>query len=173
MKNKVEMGYAVKAHGIKGAFSFMMHNRDSRLIEKGTSVLLIPQKSQSSLPESGQEFEVSLVNYGNKPFIELLGVTDRNSIEEMLPFNVLIDRSLLPDLEDGEYYISDLEGMSVVNEKGKEVGHVSGHYDNGSQYIITVRCKNGSTIELPFVEQFFPEVDLEKKTIVMITPQHI
>jgi ribosomal 30S subunit maturation factor RimM len=30
---------------------------------------------------------------------------------------------------------------------------------------------NDESIELPFVEAFFPEVDIENKTIVMIDPE--
>lgn len=172
-KDIIEMGYSLKPHGIKGAFSFIMHNTQSRVIDIGTKILLVPTTKTSSLNPEGEVHEVVIMNYGNRPFIHIKGLEDRTELEKMLPFSVSIDRADLPELEDGEFYISDLEGMKVQNETGKEVGVVESHFDNGVQYILTIRCKNGSAIELPFVDQFFPTVDFEKKTIVMNTPEEI
>ena len=66
--------------------------------------------------------------------------------------------------------MSDLVGLEVFDTKGVSVGKVENFYDNGAQPVLVINLDDSDNIELPFVEVFFPKVDVEGKKIVMNNP---
>ena len=90
----------------------------------------------------------------------------------MIPFTIYIDRELLPELE-GEFYLADLKGLKCLDSiSNEEIGIVSDYFDNGAQDILSLKI-NSEIIELPFVEQFFPELDIEQGWIKVSLPTFI
>ena len=168
MKNKVEIGSCKKPHGIKGEFSFFLYSGSDSVLEKGMSVTLTPLSSASSLKKEGEEFIVERINFGNKVICSLKGVSDRNIVENMIPFSIHLDRDLFPESAEDEYYISDLLGLRALDESGLELGKVRDYYDNNAQMVLVIKGKE--VIEVPFIEQFVHEVDLKKKVVVIRTP---
>ncbi|MBC77486.1 MAG: 16S rRNA processing protein RimM [Halobacteriovoraceae bacterium] len=173
MKDKlIHLGSCSRPHGIKGGFSAHLINHHDSSLEAGSKVILRPKNKSSSISEDGEEFEVNSISFGNKCILYFSGVEDRNSVESMIPFEIYINRSELPEPEDGSYYLEDLVGLKVLDEKGVELGKVKTYFDNGAQTVLVVKKSKG-TVELPFVEQFFPEVNIEEGHIVMIEPELI
>lgn len=90
----------------------------------------------------------------------------------MVPFDIYISRDQLPDLDDGEFYLEDLVGLQVVSPSGEKIGKVKSYFDNGAQTVLVIQKPKGR-VELPFVDAFFPEVDLENGVVVMLDPEII
>ena len=63
------------------------------------------------------------------------GVDDRNAAETIRGCDIFIDRDSLPPAGDGEYYQTDLIGMTVVCD-GKQIGVVAGFQNFGAGDII-------------------------------------
>ena len=87
----------------------------------------------------------------------------------MLPFEFKVSRELFPEPEEGEFYINDLIGMEVF-EAGtdRQLGIVSKYFDNGAQIILTIR--GARSFDIPFVDHFVPEVDVEANKIWVVVP---
>ena len=51
------------------------------------------------------------------------------------------------------------------------MGKVDSFYENGAQVVLKLNL-NGEKIELPFVEVFFPYLDISKNKIVMVRPEY-
>ena len=161
----IEVGYCAKPHGIKGAFHFCVGNTEDSVLVKGLSLYLFPSNPKSGLSNDGEMFVISKISFGHKVMVYLEGVTNRSEVEEMVPFSVKVSRADFPEIEDNEVYVSDVVGCKALNiENGEEVGTVHGFYDNGAQIVLKINTKNGIE-EIPFVDQFVPEVNLEKKEI--------
>lgn len=88
---------------------------------------------------------------------KIKGFDDRNAAESLRGTEVFINRSDLPDLQEGEYYQADLIGMKVVF-KDKVVGKVITIHNFGAGDILEL--DNGDMIAFNSVE-----VDLDSKTI--------
>jgi 16S rRNA processing protein RimM len=169
MENLIGLGVCRKAHGIKGAANFYNQHVLGSDLSKGDQVFLFPENENSSLPKTGQLFTIRKITYGHKIMIEVDGIHNRNELDAILPFEIKIER---PDLPEGEYLIEDLIGFSVHCSQSKNaVGVIEGVYDNGVQQVLEVRGE--VEIDLPFVENFFPHVSLEKKEIMMVVPEII
>jgi 16S rRNA processing protein RimM len=173
MKDKlIELGTCKKAHGIKGGFSFALYNVEDSVLEKGYKITLFPMDKTSSIDTKGIKIAISSISFGNKVTVYLDGINNRNTVEEMIPFSISIEREAFPTLSDDEFYIEDLVGIEVFDHSsGNKVGKVSSYYDNGMQTILVIT--GDKKIELPLIENFFPVIDLETKRIEMNLPQEV
>ena len=75
-----------------------------------------------------------------------------------------VSRDDLTELPEGEYYISDLLGMTL-RDRGKAVGTVSDVLSAGSGQILEVKTNAGKKLLIPFVDEFIQEVDLKERVI--------
>ena len=174
MKKKedlIELASVTKPHGIKGAFLFKLFNDHESVLTNKSIITIFPTTDASSVPEKGQEYEIDSISFGNKTICYLKDIRDRNIVEKMIPFSVFYPRELFPSPAQGECYIRDLIGLKAIDTAGVEVGVVDFFYDNGAQVVLAIQLKNEKIIELPFVENFFPQVDIEQGKIVMIVPE--
>tara|TARA_Y100000768_G_scaffold388994_1_gene389855 strand:- start:12544 stop:13071 length:528 start_codon:yes stop_codon:yes gene_type:complete len=168
--NLIHLGMCNKPHGIKGGFQFKLFNTDNSVLSNKCEVTLRPRDKKSNLPEDGKIYSIRNIHFGNKTICYLEGIDERNQVEELLPFDIFFPRELFPEAAEDEIYVTDLIGLTVVNEAEEHLGEVTAQYDNGVQTILKMRLKN-KTIELPYVSAFFPKVDLQKKMIVLIEPE--
>ncbi|MFT6069376.1 MAG: 16S rRNA processing protein RimM [Bacteriovoracaceae bacterium] len=167
----IELGRCSKPHGIKGAFAFHLYNTEDSVLKKGSKVYLIP-KDGSKLPVEGQEFQISQISFGNKVITFLKEVTDRNKVEEMLPFDIYFKRSDLPEVGEDEFYLDDLIGLSILDAKtGEKVGKISSFYDNSAQIILEIRGEQN--IEIPMIDNFVVETNIEEGFMKINVPEYL
>ncbi len=176
--NLIQLGVCHKPHGIKGAFSFILDNPDDSILKKKMTIFLFPKDSRSTLSTDGEEFEISKINFGNKviAFIKKDGeeITDRNTVEAMIPFSIKVSRDSFPEPEEGEIYLSDLIGLNVRDlSLDKIVGTIYRTSDNGAHTILTIKQDDGALVEIPFVENFVPYVDIEQKEVGVNLPHYV
>lgn len=78
-------------------------------------------------------------------------INDRNAAEALRGVQLMVPRTALPPLEDGEYYIADYLGMAVADETGAEVGTVRAIENFGASDILDITLDAGGTVMVPFV----------------------
>ncbi|MEO8135518.1 MAG: ribosome maturation factor RimM [Betaproteobacteria bacterium] len=89
----------------------------------------------------------------------LTGVTDRGQAEALRGWDVTVPRDHLPQPEPGEYYWSDLIGLSVRNRAGVELGRVAGLIEAPAHDVLRVDNGKGGEQLIPFVEPIVCAVD--------------
>ena len=97
--------------------------------------------------------------HGKGIVVRLQGVEDRDAAAELLGSEIGVDRDTLPEPEEGHYYWSDLEGLTVENKDGTELGKVAYLMATGANDVLVV---DGPAERLiPFVpETVILDVDL-------------
>ena len=66
--------------------------------------------------------------------------------------------------------MSDLVGLNVLDiDSGEKIGIVSEFYDNGAQAVLII--KGEKILELPFVDAFFREIDIQNREIKIRVPE--
>lgn len=78
---------------------------------------------------------------------------------------IAVTRDQLPELADGEYYWSDLEGLSVVNTRGVALGQVDHLFSTGANDVMVVKGERERL--LPYIKNVVLEVDLVQKKMVV------
>lgn len=172
-KNKQTLfGSCRKPHGIKGALSLHLINDEHSILAKGMKLMAYPLDPSSSIPKEGRELTLSQITFGHKVMASFSEVQDRNTAEEIVPFEFYIDRDLFPELDEDEFYLADAIGFEVVDhETQKVIGKVQSFYHNGAQDVMVVRPKEGAILEVPFVDAFIKLVELEQEKVFIVRPE--
>ena len=165
------VGYCPYPHGIQGALSFFPISPEDSILENGAEIFLKKSKTSEAICQC---YKIKKISKGNKWIILLDAQLDRNAAELLTPCEVYCDRLAFPDLHDSnQYYLADLIGLKVSSyDTGELLGKCIGHYHNGAQYVLVLELKN-ETVELPFVDYYFPEINLERGEMRIRTPEVI
>lgn len=113
--------------------------------------------------------------HGGDVVAQLVGVTDRDVAEALKGAAVFVPRSQFPQLDEDEFYWSDLIGLEVENLQGERLGVVHDMMSNGPQSILRIASAAATDDPeeaaaerlIPFVDQFVIKVDKDAKKIVV------
>lgn len=110
--------------------------------------------------------------HGKVLIVEIEGVDDRDAAEACVGARLYVDRSQLPDLEEGEFYKEDLIEAAVVTEAGAALGTVTGFIDTGSNTVLVV-TGDGQEHLIPLIQSAVISVDLESRTVTVVPPEDL
>ncbi len=79
-------------------------------------------------------------------------------------------RKNFPELENDEYYQSDLIGLMVVDGHGENIGKVKSLQNYGAGDILEIFYK-GSTALIPFTRAIVPTVDISAGKLIIDPPE--
>jgi 16S rRNA processing protein RimM len=150
LKNPVQMAVIGAAHGIRGEV-------------RVRSFAANPAGLGDYGPlhdEAGRAFEVASARRAKEvSIVHFKGIATREAAEALNGTALFVERSALPaDLEEEEFYHTDLIGLAVRDESGVEIGTVSAIHDFGAGDILEVRRDGGPSIMIPFTRAAVPEV---------------
>jgi 16S rRNA processing protein RimM len=113
----------------------------------------------------GKEYPVEEVKpHSGTLLAKLAGLESREAALELKGSTVYVRREALPAPAAGHYYLADLVGLEVVNERGETLGVVKRWTFNGAQDVMEVG-DNGKVRLLPWVAEVVRSVDLAKRQI--------
>jgi len=104
------------------------------------------------------------VHGGKVVIAKLEGITDRTAAEKCKGQLIAVPRVELPEQEEGEYYWSDLIGLSVENLTGEKFGIVDSLLETGANDVLVVKDERGETL-IPFIASVIQQVSLKDKII--------
>lgn len=78
------------------------------------------------------------------------GIDDRDAAAALLGAEILVKRSQLPDLPEGEYYWTDLEGLRVRNREGQDLGTVMRLFETAANPVLVAHDGTRERL-IPFV----------------------
>lgn len=169
----IKLGFVAHPHGIKGEAEIRLlnPNPEESVLDDDMKVWLYPTSAKSKINPNGEEWHILKIRFGNKIICQFEGIKDRTHLESLIPFEIFLDRKSFPETEDNEVYLVDLIDMEVVSVEGNLLGKLESFSDNSMQILFEVRLENGELLSLPYVDSFFPSIDMEKKQITMIMPE--
>lgn len=119
--------------------------------------------------DSFTEINISGRTQGKTIIAHLNLVDTIEAAEKYLGKEIYIDASWLESKKD-EYYYYQLEGLSVVNTDGDDLGVVAYLFDTGSNTVIATISKKDSKHKerlIPFIKPYLVSVSLEDKKIIV------
>jgi len=110
--------------------------------------------------------------HGARVVLKFRGVDDMDAAAALVGFEVQIPERERAPVEQGTYYISDLEGCRVF-DSGREIGVVE-RVDRmtSATPLLVVRSARGE-VDVPFAEVYIESVDVAAKEIRMKLPDGI
>jgi 16S rRNA processing protein RimM len=157
----IVLGRFGSAHGIKGMVKVYSNTNPPEGI----------LQYQPWLVKKGREWQTMTFKRAEKRakflVVSIDGYQDRTSCETLTNCEIGIVRQQLPELEQDEYYWSDLEGLTVSNTQGQTLGTVSHLMDTGSNDVLVIIGEKKRHLVPFLMGDVIIQVSLEDKHILV------
>ena len=70
-------------------------------------------------------------------------------------------------LDEDEYYVADLLGLTIVDESGVTIGELIDVIETGANDVYEVKTPDGGHVLLPAIKDCILDVDMEEKIILV------
>lgn len=146
-----------RPHGVRGEVRLKLYNQDSDLL---LDVEFVRVGEKERIVDHARRANDAIL-------MKLRGIDDRDAADTLRDAKVAVRRSDFPKLEDGEFYVADVEGATVVFD-GKEIGKVTTirSYPTVEALVVGVLEEKGE-LEIPLTDAFIESVDTEKGVVVL------
>ena len=117
--------------------------------------------------DNWKPYKVASGNTQGKGLIaQLEGCDDRDQAQALVGQEIAIEKSQLPRTGPGEYYWSELEGMTVITTQQVELGKVSHLFETGSNDVLVVKGDREHLI--PYIRgQVIQKIDQDTGQIIV------
>jgi 16S rRNA processing protein RimM len=143
----VPIGRVGRPHGLDGSFFVEGPSARSDAFARGTTVYVDGEPAKIAVSKRGSQ---------GRPVIQLDRRVERGA-------TLAVPRDELPPLEEDEYYVFQLVGLTVEEEGGRLLGRVSDVLDYPANDVLEL----DSGLSLPLVEACVRQVDIERGRIVI------
>ncbi|MEM8805694.1 MAG: ribosome maturation factor RimM [Cyanobacteria bacterium P01_G01_bin.38] len=168
----IEIGRIVGAHGLKGEVRvYPDSDFPERFLEPGERWLLSPGATE---PKCVQLKQGRYLDGKGLYIIKFAEIDYRDQAEALRNSRLLVPRADRLPLDEGEFYVGDLVGLTVVLQtSGETVGTVVDVYAAGNDLLevaLSQPTEKIKTVLVPFVEAIVPIVDLAQKRVEITPP---
>lgn len=149
----IEIGFVRAAHGLRGQVVIHAHSREEESLTKYGPL----QNADGS-----KFFELEVISdNGNDFMCSVKGINDRNQAEALRGTKFFVPASALPPTAENEFYIRDLIGLRVQDDKGIVLGKVFNVLNLGAQDALDIEFIHNGTdpLEEPQTEVLLLSAD--------------
>ena len=160
LSDPVVIGVVVAPHGVRGTLRVRALG-PGRHLREGTEPVV-----------AGMRRRISAARQTSKGFLlDLKGIKSRADAKALGGEELLLDRKELDVPEEGEYYVTDLVGLTAVDDAGEVVGKVMDTFETAAHEVLVIREDDRQDLYLPFTHEHVPEVDLRAGHVLIRPPE--
>lgn len=167
MSKNIVVAKILTSHGVKGYVKLESY------MEKPKDIF---KYSNDLYDINNKKFKINFIGT-IKPDIfiaKIDGIDDMDVAKSYRNTELYMDIDLLPETDDGEYYYNELIGMKVKSADGKYNGVIANIDDFGAGVVVEIKWDDEKMEEsLPFVEEYFKEINIEDGFVVVERPEYI
>ena len=161
---RVLLGVVTGAHGIKGEV-------------KVKTFTAFPEGLADYGPlttEAGHTLDVETLRpaKADEAVVRFAGVADRNAAERLKGQSLYVPRSALPPPDEGEFYLTDLIGLSAEDAAGQVIGTVKAVHNFGAGDMLEIEFPDKKTEFVAFTDANVPAVDIAGGRVVIVLPAY-
>ena len=157
-KEYTVIGRITGLHGVRGEVKFIPYGGIDTFSWKA---VFIEKKNGRT------RIEIASTRRHKNGFLILFkGYSTIDSSRELVGLEVMVSKTDVPDLPEGEYYHSDLLGLEVITDEAKPLGKITGIISTGANDVITVEGPEGEIL-IPITDESIKEVDLKGNRITV------
>lgn len=158
----LQVGAITSTHGIKGEVKVFPTTDDPSRYDDLEEVFLDTGKELKALHISSVKYFKQYVIVKFKEF------KDINEIEPFKGKNIYVDREHAVELEDDEYFVADLLGLTVKSDEGEVIGELTDvMFLPGANDVYVVKTDEGKEILLPAIEECILDIDLDEEIMTV------
>jgi len=136
--NEIRLGSINGTHGLKGWVKVFSYT---------DPLEAILDYSPWILRKGGAEREITIKDgqvSGKRLIAQFEGVDTRDQAEGLIGYELHVNIAAMPDLEEGELYWFQLEGLAVKNSSGEALGKIAHMLETGANDVMVVEPTDDS-----------------------------
>ena len=157
MEDLLQVGAITQTHGLRGEVKVFPTTDDAKRYKKLKEVILDTGKEKKVLEIEGVKFFKQFV------ILKFRGIDDINDIERYKGKSLYVTRENAVKLKKDEYFIADLIGIQVHDEKDAYMGILKDVIVTGANDVYEIALEDGRTLLLPAIKQCVLDVDMEQR----------
>ena len=144
MEDLLQVGVITSTHGIRGEVKVFPTTDDAARFKKLKNVIL---------------------DFKNQVILKFKGIDDINDVEKYKKAPLFVTRENAVPLEENEYFIADLIGLSVTSDEGEELGVIDDVLQTGANDVYVVKKAGANDLLIPAIKDCILDVDVENGTM--------
>ena len=159
LSDPVAIGVVVGPHGVRGTLRVRALGSGKHL-RKGIQPVVAGVKRRISAARATPKGIL----------IDVAGIGSREDASFLKGEELLLDRGDLDATDEGEFYVSDLVGLTAIDDAGEVLGAVDDTFETAAHEVLVVR-RGEEEFYVPFTLEHVPELDLELGRVVVRPPE--
>ena len=155
METKLQVGVISSTHGVRGEVKVFPTTDDVKRFKRLKEVILDTGKEELTLEIEGVKFFKQFV------ILKFKGYDNINDIEKYKGKSLLVTRANAVRLRRDEYFIADLQGLTVVDEEDKVLGTLRDVMETGANDVYIIDMTDGREVLVPAIKECILHVDVE------------
>ncbi|WP_125761112.1 ribosome maturation factor RimM [Companilactobacillus hulinensis] len=160
------VGTIVNTHGIKGELRIIpITDFPEERFKKGAKLFLRQsgKKDKKFVVESSRKHK-------NFILIKFEGYDNINDVEQYVKSELFSDNEVKPELNDGEFFYSQIIGLTVVDPNLGEIGKIKEIMELGPNDVWVVKGPKYKEVLVPYINDVVKKVDLDAKRVDVEIP---
>lgn len=149
------IGKIVNTHGIKGEVKVYPYTDDIDNLSKIKEVYFDEKLNDKHKVKSCKIQKNMLI-------IKLEGINIVEEAAKLKDTNLYIIKEDISDIED-TYYVEDLIGMDVIDEKEQVIGTITYVFNTGANDVYEIKSSDNKEIYIPAIKDVVKKVDVKNK----------
>jgi 16S rRNA processing protein RimM len=168
MSERIAVGIIRKSHGIRGEASVESYSDDPNRFDGLREVTLVSPDEKETRTIT---IESTRTNAG-RALVKFVGIDSPEALKPLYNWTLELPETEALTLEEDEYYLHDLVGLTLVDREGVVRGVVTDAYEGGGGILLAIQAGE-RTFELPFAADICVEIRLDEKKMIVELPEGI
>lgn len=162
MEKYISVGKILNFHGVRGEAKVGFTRNQEEFI-LGLKEVFIKENSEY-IPLQVERVRLNK----NFAIFKFKGIDSINDLIEYKGMLLFVSEGVIREkLEEDEFLIDELVGLSIFDEHDKKLGFVIGVSNNGASDLLSVKTISKQICLIPFVQAIIREVSIKDKKIVI------
>ena len=159
MEEYLRVGVIANTHGVRGEVKVHPTTDDIKRFDVLKETILDLGKEKKLLHVKSVKYFKNMV---------ILGFEEFDNMDQVIPYkgrDLLVTRENAIPLAEGEYFIVDLIGCTVITDEGNTLGVLADVLQTGANGVYVVKMENGKEVLLPNIPECVLEKNIDEKLI--------
>ncbi len=162
------LGEILRPHGVRGELRMrILTDYPERIVQ--LEKVYLAEKPDSSDPDAYHVQHMRMhQSYG---LLKLEGIDDRDEADRLRELLVMVPLEEAVPLEEGEFYLYQLIGLSVRTTEGETLGAITDVLETGANDVYIVESPVYGELLIPVTDETVLKTDIEQGFILVSLPE--
>jgi 16S rRNA processing protein RimM len=166
MAGRIAVGVIRKPHGIRGEASVELWTDSVERLQELKEVDLVSPDEKAT-----RAVRIEAVRaHTDRALVKFEGLDSPEDLRGLQNWTIEIPEEQARDLDEDEYFLHDLAGLTLVDAEGNVRGVVKEAQEGGGGVLLQVEGPNGP-YEVPFASEICTSIDLNARRITVNLPE--